>query len=514
VAVLIAVTAAGTGGRLLTAAAGNLSRTNVVIDGVPLYEVHPNRVAAGERRPGVLVAHGFAGSAKLMAQFGDTLASQGYVVVLLDFSGHGANTRPLPDDKAGSGASGTALQHDLDVAMTHLRGLREVDPARVALVGHSMGATAVTRYAVAHPEVTATVAISLPNSDFVPPDRPARWLLLVGAAEFTGFRATAQRAVANGARPGDGPGARSSRPARSAVVVPGVEHISILYAPRTHRETVSWLNDSFGMPLTGSLPAPTRRPTATVLLLLAFLVGLYPLAQLLLGNGPGRWPRVVVAQTGRSAAVAGVSAVAATAVAPVAPTTRLPLAIGGFLVGFTLTAGLTMLGYRQWRSRWRGSAAVATTTADVGPTTANLGPGRLRLALATPVLIGYAGAAIAVPLHLGLTQALPVGARWWLLLFVWAGFAVLTYAAETVSGGNSFAVLAVFGVMVIALSAAAVVGPASSFLLLVIPLLAVLLLCQTGWNAVLHRFSAPIWLLSGIGSVLVAWPLAIALPIT
>ncbi len=80
-----------------------------MVGGVPLDEVHPADAAAGERRPGVVVAHGFAGSARLMAQFGDTLAARGYVVVLLDFSGHGTNTRPLPDGAASTDASAAVL---------------------------------------------------------------------------------------------------------------------------------------------------------------------------------------------------------------------------------------------------------------------------------------------------------------------------------------------------------------------------------------------------------------------
>ena len=44
-------------------------------------------------------------------------------------------------------------------------------------------------------------------------------------------------------------------------------------------------------------------------------------------------------------------------------------------------------------------------------------------------------------------------------------------------------------------------------------LLAVLLLWQAIWSAVLHRFSAPPGLIAPVGSLLVAWPIAVALPI-
>ena len=380
-----------------------------------------------------------------------------------------------------------------------------MDPARVALVGHSMGATEVTRYALAHPEVTATVALSLPDSSFVPPDRPARLLLLAGGLEFAGFRAAAEDAAELGGG------------SRSAVIVPGVEHISILYAPRTHREVVTWLDDSFGGPLVaGPIPSPMRRLTAAGLLLLSLAVGLYPMARLVLGDCPPRWPRVVAPQLGRVAAVASGAAIVAVLVAPFAPTLRLPLSLGGFVVGFTIVAGAAMLGYQRWREVAYPATARPPRPELAGPEPARpelARSGRLRLAVAAPVLIGYAAVTIAAPLQLGVTNAVPVGARWWLLPVVWAGFAVLAYAAERVAEGNSFGVLVVSAVAVTALTGAAVVGLTSGFLVLIGPLLAVLLLWQAIWSAVLHRFSAPRWLIALVGSLVVAWPIATALPV-
>ena len=288
--------------------------------------------------------------------------------------------------------------------------------------------------------------------------------------------------------------------------MPAVEHISILYAPRTHREMIAWLDDSFGgPPADRSPPAPMRRVGGAAVLLLALLIGLYPVARLLFGAARAGWPRLSVPQVGPTVAVAAAATAVAALVAPFLPTSRLPLALGGYIVGFTATAGAVILGYR----RWRGPIfpAPAPILAPVAR------PGWLRLAVATPVLIGYAATAIALPLHLGLTHALPVGARWWLLGLVWTAFAVLAYAAERVTAGNSFAVLAVSAVAVIALTGAAVVGLTAGFLLLIVPLLAVLLLWQAFWSAVLHRFSAPSWLIAIVGSLVVAWPLATALPV-
>ncbi|WP_433366763.1 alpha/beta hydrolase family protein [Actinoplanes sp. CA-142083] len=468
VAVLLVASAAGL---WLTLGAGGDARTeHVVAGGVPMDEVHPP-VAPGERRPGVVVAHGFAGSARLMAPFGDTLAAHGYVVVLLDFDGHGASRRTLPRDDA---ADTVALQRNLDTALAHLRSLPDVDPARVALVGHSMGAAAVTRYAAAHPEVAATVAISLPSGA----DRPAdNLLLLVGGLEFPSFHTAAEVA------------GEHSGPHHAVSTVPGVEHISILFAPRTHRETAGWLDDAFGgPPQPGPLPNPARRVLGAVLLMAALAAGVIPVARLLFGRPGGKWPRFDGQLIGRVVRVAGVAAILGALVAPFLPSARLPLSLGGYVVGLTSVTGAVVIAYTLRK------------------------PESFRVAFAAPVLIVYAAIAVAIPLQLGLTYAIPGGLRWFLLVAVWAGFAILAYGGERLALGNSFGVLAVSAVTVVALTAGAVAGLTSSFVLLVVPLLAVLLWWQALWSAVLHRFEAPRWLIAAAGSLLVAWPIATALP--
>jgi dienelactone hydrolase len=469
VAVLLGISGLG----LCLHGAGDLSRKHVVAGGVPLDEVHP---ASGGRHPGVVVAHGFAGSARLMAQFGDALASRGYVVVLLDFSGHGANPHPLPVGRSGTDVSDARLQHDLGVAMAHLRSLPDVDPARVALVGHSMGATAVTEYGAGHPDVTATVAISLPDGSGA---MPKRLMLLVGGLEFQSFPEAAQQAARGGAD-------------RSAETVPFVEHISILFAPRTHRAVVAFLDSSFGGGSDAPIPSPLRRVSGAGLLLVAFFIGLYPLARLLFGPSSGGWPRLPLL---RVAAGSVVAALVAVVVAPFLPTMKLPLAIGGFVVGLVLVTGLLML------LLTRGAASPGEARRPV------------RGLLAGPILIGYAAAAIAVPLQLGLTNAVPVGARWWLLPVVWAGFALFAYGAERLAAGNSVGVLLASAVVTVALTCAAIAGLTSTFVVLVVPLLAVLQIWQAAWSGLLHRFSAPSWLIALVGSLVVAWPLATALPL-
>jgi dienelactone hydrolase len=480
---LILVALAIGGGWLVTGAGPDVRRTHVTSAGVPLDVIQPS---GGGPHPGVVVAHGFAGSARLMAPFGDTLAARGYTVVLLDFTGHGANTRPLPDQAAGTASSTQALQRDVEAAVVHLRSLPDVDPARIALVGHSMGAGAVTRYAAAHPDVAATVAISLPDSAAASAEGPARLLTLVGALEFPGFHEAAA-------------GAAAQRDDRAVHVVPGVEHITVLYAPEAHRETVAWLDQAFGAARDGGgIPFPGRRLVGAFLLVLAFLLGFHPLTALLTGESTGSWPpsglrttRLVPAVTG-VAVVGVVSAVAAVA-ALFLPVNDLPLAIAGYVAGYAAVIGVLLLAYDKWFLK-----NVARRT------------GRLRLLLIVP----YAIVAIAVPVHLGLTHAVPAGDRWWLLLIVWAAFALFAYAAERVTRGVPLHLLAIAAVFVVVLAAAAVTGLTHGFVILVLFPLIGLLLWQTWWSAVLNRFAVPAWMIAVTGAVVVAWPLAVTLPLT
>lgn len=484
-AALLGLVLAGFGLWLLAAAGDEQYPHQVRVDGVPLEEIHPGGLKPGERRPGVVVAHGFSGSGRLMAPFADSLVARGYVVVLLDFSGHGANTRPLPDDTASSDASRAALDRDLDVALRHLRGLRDVDPARVGLVGHSMGAGAVTRYAAAHPEVGATVALSLPGAGAALTDRPARLLLLVGALEFPGFHEAAATAAEHGG------------PDRSVRTVPAVEHISILYAPRAHRETADWLDAAFGGPLgAGPVPWPGRRPVAGVLLMLGFALVFPLLARVTLGGvGPAVPRSSNRAALGWTALVGAVTVGVAAVAAAALPAERLPVALGGYFAAFAVLAGALLVGYQRLRGTVRSPYR------------------RARAMVAAPLLVAFAFTAVVVPLNLGVSRVVLAGPRWWLLLVLWGGFAVLAYGTERLAGGVRSGVPVVSALVVVALTGAAVVGLTHGFVLLVVPVIAVLLGWQAVWAAVMRRLAAPAWVIALVGSVLVAFPLATAPPL-
>ncbi|MFI9642089.1 alpha/beta fold hydrolase [Micromonospora sp. NPDC051925] len=507
---VLAVLALAAGGYGLSRADAGLTTRQVTVDGVPLTEVWAG--PATGRRPGVVIAHGFAGSARLMRPLADTVARQGAVALSLDFAGHGGNPAPLSGAGGDDTDSRATLEHDLEVAVGHLRNRPDVDPTRIVLVGHSMGAGAVTRYAAGHPDIARTVAISLPDGGDLPEGRLERLLLIVGGLEFPAFRDTAEVASRRGV-------------GRRLVVVPGVEHISVLFAGRTHAEVAGWVGGGGDAP-----PRPAARLVPAGLLLLGFGLGFVPLAALLLGrrvgSSPGPRPRAgrpvapipVVLVVAASATGLGVLA------GTVPPTTRLPLAVGGYLTGFLLVTGGLLAAARRWPLAWITASVPAT--ASVPPTASVPDAGTVPVAeplghraparsvVAALLLTGYAVAAVAVPIHLGLTSAVPVGARWWLLPLVAAGCLAFLTGAELVTNGRSWRYAAVGALVVPALAGAAVVGLAPGFVLLVVPLFAVLLGWQAAWAVVLRRAGAPRWSPALVGAVLLAWPVATALPLT
>jgi hypothetical protein len=69
-------------------------------------------------------------------------------------------------------------------------------------------------------------------------------------------------------------------------------------------------------------------------------------------------------------------------------------------------------------------------------------------------------------------------------------------------------------VAVVVLTAAAIAGLTHGFIMLVVPLLAVLLLWQAVWSALLHRLAAPTWLIAIVGALVVAWPIVCTLPVS
>jgi fermentation-respiration switch protein FrsA (DUF1100 family) len=98
--------------------------------------------AGGESGAAVLVFNGNAGNRSLRAPLAAALSMEGFAVLLFDYRGYGGNP--------GSPSEG-GLGKDARAARAYLESRREVDPAKVALFGESLGAAVALEAAVERP---------------------------------------------------------------------------------------------------------------------------------------------------------------------------------------------------------------------------------------------------------------------------------------------------------------------------------------------------------------------------
>ena len=229
----------------LNRATDGLSITKTVVGETPVTIFHPQSAAPA---PVVVIAHGFAGSQQLMQPFASTLARNGYTAVTFDFLGHGRNPVPMHGDITEGLTITNALLKELTEVATAARKLPGGD-GRLAVLGHSMASDIVVRFAQAHPDVEATVAISV-FSPVVTPSSPRNLLVIVGALEPAMLRNEGLRIVnltsGGAASPGETYGQFSDGSARRLVLARGVEHIGVLYSHDSMVEALRWMNAAFG----------------------------------------------------------------------------------------------------------------------------------------------------------------------------------------------------------------------------------------------------------------------------
>ena len=103
--------------------------------------------------PAVVVMHGWGGNAALMLPLARPLHEAGYATLFVDARCHGAS-----DDD--SFASLPRFAEDTEHAFAWLSAREGVDPARIALLGHSVGAGAVLFAASRTPQVAAVVSVA------------------------------------------------------------------------------------------------------------------------------------------------------------------------------------------------------------------------------------------------------------------------------------------------------------------------------------------------------------------
>ncbi len=310
--------------------------THVRVGELPVTLISPD--AEGQvDRPLVLIGHGVAGSRVIMRGYALTLAHAGYNVVLWDFAGHGGNPQSLPADR-----NGDTLVADAEAA---LQAAQEngFSVGRTAVLGHSMGSGMALSYGMLHPETMATIAVS-------PADRPVsvelpRNLLLLAEELDQRFVRNAWQLLVQAGGPGGDPLAGT---ARKMEVIPGVEHITILFSPTAQTAARQWLDDTFG-PQPGAEDYTDRRMLWYVIGLLGTLVFFWSLAPLI-NNLDGEAIEHVELSAGRRIGPLIVGALGATGIlymlsqAGLDINNLLGLLVGGYLlVWFAIAGALSML---------------------------------------------------------------------------------------------------------------------------------------------------------------------------
>lgn len=202
---------------------------------------------ASGRVPAVIVAHGYLANLAFMeVPWATDLAAMGAATVFVDRRGHGRS----PGGGAFAGHASSGHPPDLAAALTFARGDERIDPAHLALLGHSDGATAALVAASVDPHVRATVAISasVAPSQIVNPVTPRHLLLVYGEDDGYVLHDTDRELIAAATRGVlDGPGTATTLAgfnARRLVRVPNTGHIDVLFSGAARRASLSWLGDA------------------------------------------------------------------------------------------------------------------------------------------------------------------------------------------------------------------------------------------------------------------------------
>jgi dienelactone hydrolase len=475
-----------------------LSETSIRVGSIP---VTVYRSVDAPPSPVVVIAHGFAGSQQLMQPMATTLARNGYIAITFDFAGHGRNPEPLAGGISDMEKSTNALLEEIRTVVAYARALPESDH-RLAVVGHSMASDLVVEYSMKDPEVEATAALSLFGRD-VTATNPKNLIVIDGAWETSmltdaGFRIVGmaaegparERVTYGDVARGDG---------RRFVLAAGAEHIGVLYSRDALRETVGWMNETFGRHEAGFID---RRGKWLALLFLGLVALAFPASRLLpvvsatpLGASLG-WRRL--------APVAIAPAILTPLILWKIPTDFLPILLGDYLVVHFLVYGLLTLA-----GLWL-FGGLRREHVDSAPSRAGLTIGGVALA-------GYYVIAMGLPIDAYVTSFMPTGLRWPLIPAMFCGTVIyfladewLTRGAGAAWGGYAFTKIC----FLVSLIVAVALNPQKLFfLVIIVPVIFVLFVIYgllSRW--VYSRTRDP--RVGAIGAAFgLAWAIAVTFPV-
>jgi pimeloyl-ACP methyl ester carboxylesterase len=399
------------------------------------------RLPSATHAPVVVIAHGFAGSQQLMQPFAQTLARNGYIAVTFDFTGHGRNPVTMVGDVDEPTKITGVLVDELGRVTDYARKLPESD-GRAAVLGHSMASDIVVAYAVANPEIAATVAVSVFTRKSTA-TLPHNLLVIVGALEPQMLKDEGLRIVdqftGGGAVAGRTYGSFADGTARRLVLSSGVEHIGVLYSQDSMRESLHWMNDTFGRTSSGWID---RRPNWLALLFGGLIALAWPLSTLL--------PRAAPVPMGASLswkpllAAAIVPAVLTPLILWKAPTDFLVVLLGDYLtLHFLLYGALTAAMLVLIRLRGRRAHAEAAVHHQRGldaleslPDPAHPQVSIAALSIAAAAAIAYNIVGFGIALDTYLFSFMPITPRVHLIAAVACGTIPYFLTAEWMAHGQ------------------------------------------------------------------------------
>jgi pimeloyl-ACP methyl ester carboxylesterase len=399
------------------------------------------RQPSATKAPVVVIAHGFAGSQQLMQPFAQTLARNGYIAVTFDFTGHGRNPVTMVGDVDEPTKITGVLVDELGRVTDYARKLPESD-GRAAVLGHSMASDIVVAYAVEHPEIVATVAVSVFTRKSTA-TLPHNLLVIVGALEpqmlkDEGLRIVNQVAGGNAAE-GRTYGSFADGTARRFVLSSGVEHIGVLYSQDSMRESLHWMNDAFGRTGSGWID---QRPRWLALLFGGLIALAWPLSKLL--------PRAAAVPMGASLSWKQllVTAIVPAVLTPLllwkAPTDFLIILLGDYLTlhfllyGLLTAAILVLIRLRSRRSAAQPMRPHAQELAALGalpdPAHPRVAIGALVIAAVAAIAYNILGFGIALDTYL--FSFMPIEQRIHLIAAVACGTIPYFITAEWMAHGQ------------------------------------------------------------------------------
>ena len=462
-----------------------------MVGSIPVTFFLPAKPAQGV----MILAHGFAGSQQMLYPLATTLAQAGIPAVTFDFPGHGQHPQPFP---AQNRAADDSLADTLAAVVAYAAEL--FPESSVMVAGHSMGSGVAVEYGRTHPEIAATVGISLVDSE-VSLVAPKNLLIVTGAWEFERFKLNAQQALQQATTqqapaPFTTIGDLQTGAARRLEWIPATEHISVLYAPAMLQSVTQWAQATLGQQT--STVATDRRilwvaliMLGGVLLLWAGLALINPLYPPTKARCIPGWKRVLVEL---------VPAVLTPLLLSTISTTWMPLILAGYIAAFFLVYALL-----QWATaRFTGIHLHLFAGVKSTPWT------YLGLALG---VTGWLIMIIGVPAQLAVLNVLPISARsFW--MFVCMLFLMPYFLVDAAIARSGWGVLITRILFIGSLFVSTIIRTDVGFLLLILPLFGFFFALMGVVSSRLSVRSGRPFLAALVTATIFGWFLAVALPYT